>query len=653
MNYQSSLDSKPSVKFRLLQTLFFFAYGASVVGGAMGLATTLSEAQSPPRLQSPEDNGAGGVCPVCTQCPGASECPPTIPGDFTCTNPTVKSNVRSDISGCLGCSNELRNQAKACWGDCPNPPVGCCKITSCPQGQNVMNPNSSKCYCAPNAVICEAIGASNVWVTRQHNNIANTHSAAAFESWNKATWRNGAMTRPGYWSDMPTNGVLLLQKSPCLYKAWYSCYDAFATQGKRAPDYWGFTSYADTNVEGWYLDTCIMATVTRSAQMTLAYKGKSGASNEWDSWQGHKTLDANCNPIEEWQEDLLEKANCPVHTVNFNEFTSPVSLLWSPTIKIRDVESRSLFPLNPEQAGKWFIWKGSGLTPLVVWDPKKTGIIKAANQLFGNHTWDKRWKNGYEPLATLDKDNNGWLEGPELENISLWFDFNQDGVSDPGEVKELAAVKVEAIGTRPSDHDNKNGNIFADKGFRRKLSDKVIEGRSVDWFSNSIEGRFGQEVLFPALPEKGSEDFRRLVTEPAPPNESIGGLWIWRAIDPSGDELEENLPSGTLSLYNVKDRLAGHTIINAQLPANSRGLREQVSVGSIKGTMKRSQEGMLTLTFTSETMHGGTVETQAKLSPDGKSLLGFTKEETGPGKDPTSFTWIAQRVQRSEKPLER
>lgn len=84
-------------------------------------------------------------------------------------------------------------------------------------------------------------------------------------------------------------------------------------------------------------------------------------------------------------------------------------------------------------------------TGILVWDPKHTGKITSGLQLFGNVTWWLFWKDGYEPLAALDNNHDGWLEGKELQGIAVWFDRNGNGVSDPGEVVSLASLSIQRI----------------------------------------------------------------------------------------------------------------------------------------------------------------------------------------------------------------
>lgn len=89
-----------------------------------------------------------------------------------------------------------------------------------------------------------------------------------------------------------------------------------------------------------------------------------------------------------------------------------------------------------------------GTTGVLAWDPRGTGKIERAQQLFGSFTWSIPWRSGYEPLAWLDDDGDGRLRGRELTGLVIWRDADQDGVSSEGEVAPLAAWGIRSLGTR-------------------------------------------------------------------------------------------------------------------------------------------------------------------------------------------------------------
>ncbi|MEZ6184019.1 MAG: hypothetical protein R3F62_03295 [Planctomycetota bacterium] len=81
----------------------------------------------------------------------------------------------------------------------------------------------------------------------------------------------------------------------------------------------------------------------------------------------------------------------------------------------------------------------------LVWDPRARGRVTSATQLFGSRSFTLFQADGYAALALLDDDADGWLRGAELAGLALWRDANRDGVSDPGEVRPLAAWQVTGL----------------------------------------------------------------------------------------------------------------------------------------------------------------------------------------------------------------
>lgn len=89
-----------------------------------------------------------------------------------------------------------------------------------------------------------------------------------------------------------------------------------------------------------------------------------------------------------------------------------------------------------------------GTAGILAWDPRGTGRIRGAQQLFGSYTWSLPWRNGYEPLSWIDDDRDGRLRGRELAGLVIWRDADQDGVSDEGEVLPLAAWGIRSLGVQ-------------------------------------------------------------------------------------------------------------------------------------------------------------------------------------------------------------
>ncbi len=104
---------------------------------------------------------------------------------------------------------------------------------------------------------------------------------------------------------------------------------------------------------------------------------------------------------------------------------------------------------------------------ILVWDPHNTGTVKSGQQLFGTCTWWIFWKNGYEPLQSLDNNHDGALTGAELNGISVWFDRNGNGKCDAGEMVSVKRLGIRRISVQSNSRNkgllwNGNGVEFAD-----------------------------------------------------------------------------------------------------------------------------------------------------------------------------------------------
>ena len=115
--------------------------------------------------------------------------------------------------------------------------------------------------------------------------------------------------------------------------------------------------------------------------------------------------------------------------------------------------------VNPK-AGVPFDLDGSGyirnwgwITPKAAWlvfDNNRTGRITSGLQLFGSVTFWVFWRDGYQALGSLDINQDGKLDGDELNGLCLWRDLNENGVSDDGEVKPVSTFGIVSISCQSS-----------------------------------------------------------------------------------------------------------------------------------------------------------------------------------------------------------
>jgi hypothetical protein len=109
------------------------------------------------------------------------------------------------------------------------------------------------------------------------------------------------------------------------------------------------------------------------------------------------------------------------------------------------------FDLDGTGYAKRYTWVQPD-TGILVWDPDNTGHITSGYQLFGSVTFNMFWSDGYRALDALDDDRDGALTGSELIGLAVWFDRNQDGVSQSGEVIPIARTGIASLSARYEGH---------------------------------------------------------------------------------------------------------------------------------------------------------------------------------------------------------
>lgn len=117
----------------------------------------------------------------------------------------------------------------------------------------------------------------------------------------------------------------------------------------------------------------------------------------------------------------------------------------------------------------------------LVFDPKKTGKVTSAIQMFGNRSFMLFCRDGYEALSLLDDNHDGMIVGSELNGLSLWRDQNSNGICDPGEVTPVAGCGIQSLSTRSQQHSSgipfsPSGVTFKD-GTTRPTYDVILQSR--------------------------------------------------------------------------------------------------------------------------------------------------------------------------------
>ncbi len=117
----------------------------------------------------------------------------------------------------------------------------------------------------------------------------------------------------------------------------------------------------------------------------------------------------------------------------------------------------------------------------LVYDPRQTGKITSAIQMFGNRSFLLFCTDGYEALALLDDNGDLSISGSELSGLALWQDLNSDGISDPGEVKPVSEHGIKSLSTTRSRHSSgipySTAGVSFEDGSIRPTFDLILKSR--------------------------------------------------------------------------------------------------------------------------------------------------------------------------------
>ncbi len=117
---------------------------------------------------------------------------------------------------------------------------------------------------------------------------------------------------------------------------------------------------------------------------------------------------------------------------------------------------------------EWLVGPNDGL--LVEPGVKK---VTSALDLFGTAGG---YSNGFEKLATYDKDKNGFVEGKELEGFKVWIDKNQNGICEENELFDIKQFNVKKLSVK---HNGKFVSYYETNDGQKRLM--------WDWWPAAIE----------------------------------------------------------------------------------------------------------------------------------------------------------------------
>jgi len=386
-----------------------------------------------------------------------------------------------------------------------------------------------------------------------------------------------------------------------------------------------------------------------------ARTGKDGKSGEFVFY-----FDEQCNPVDPATIETLNP-NCQAELrgeYTFLWYGSPISLIWGDAAET-GIPTPTLvnFPLALDKIGAFWVWRASAAAPLLVYDPEHKGHITSAAQLFGHWTFGgqrlasltsstaQQWPHGYAALATQDRDANGEISGEELRDLGLWFDENQNGISEAGEVRPLASTGVTHLYLPQNAAYDASRDIEVIRGYRRVVDGKELFGTSVDWTARGNAGAaavMGAGITGGVEPSQYAKEVEPTAFEPSTEarreiERRFGGAWLWKMKSVAG--LDAKL-GGMFLFHTDKDgKNEGFTTTDAPLagaePARRMGVRSNF-VWSITDNNQ--------IEFTVLKTPSIQLKNTARISPDGKTIEGETIGEER-GKPTLRYRWIATKEQ--------
>jgi len=366
------------------------------------------------------------------------------------------------------------------------------------------------------------------------------------------------------------------------------------------------------------------------------YEGPGGTNGTLVGLTFSAFLDDQCRPAR----NVPPESVCDQNSVNLRSLVSPLSLIWNKEAIEREVAVPTQFPLNPHETGRWYRWLGSAEQPLVVFDPEHTGVITTAMQLVGQYLNSNSWENGYYALRSFDRNGDGAVSGDELQPLGLWFDYNRNAVSDPGEVLPITSSGVTSLATAYNSEDAMKGELRSSHGYTATVDGKNVIGESVDWFSPSFLSKEAAMVGIPKQTENSP------LTSKDTPGARFSGVWRWTLTMARSDLA----PKGLITLRVRNGQIRGFSIVESPIKRNKAGISSYVTVVPTTGEFKQTDSsGRHIASIRAQGEDGLWTETELVLDASAQTLFGRSSAQVRP-KGQTSpittvtYDWTADRV---------
>lgn len=146
---------------------------------------------------------------------------------------------------------------------------------------------------------------------------------------------------------------------------------------------------------------------------------------------------------------------------------SPILIYRGARPGLTGLEDGVHFDIDADGIAEPLSWTEYGSTPFLALDRNVNGTIDDGSELFGTATvqfpYPGESRNGFAALRLLDANNDYQIDAsdPEFDNLLLWRDWNQNGVSEAEEVTS-AGLELREIGTGyvTSRARDRHGNLF-------------------------------------------------------------------------------------------------------------------------------------------------------------------------------------------------
>ncbi len=319
------------------------------------------------------------------------------------------------------------------------------------------------------------------------------------------------------------------------------------------------------------------------------------------------------------------------------------------------------FKLNPTSDENWLIWRADANTPLLVIDHNRNQIIDDGSELFGNWTFDLTarkskttpWKNGFEALAMLDKNNDQILDQSEIADLQLWFDRNSNAITDIGELKALDSLGITQIELSVQLIERANRDLLSQESVHAHFGGGARKLNLLDWYSHSffdpVEALRSASTIYDEKPEPrvGVQEQKQHLAETTSVTSTqakidLSGIWVWSI---EGATESDGNTGGVFMLLQKDAKIAGFSLSEQILTSTSASdIRSLIDSEFIFGysdlTDKASPIKLGVIGDKQKTLSEAYLDENGALIGTSRSFAAHSSIESA-----TKYHWKAQRIQ--------